>query len=101
MITRTVAALLSATIAVAPAQAACPAASGEDIRNAYRAWLAADEAKDPAQQMKHYDEARTAWSQALRLNPTDQRTRQGMQALDALQKEASKITPLTISQPSK
>jgi tetratricopeptide (TPR) repeat protein len=36
--------------------------------------------------LRHYDTARTCWNQALNLNPNDARTRQGLQALDSLQK---------------
>lgn len=51
-----VTALISAAILVAaPARAACPDASANDIRKAYAAWLAADQAKDIENVMSIFD----------------------------------------------
>jgi ketosteroid isomerase-like protein len=53
---RHVALLLSVLMFIGvPAHAACPAASADDIRKAYTAWLAADEAKDVDKVMAIFD----------------------------------------------
>lgn len=46
-----------ASLLAAPAHAACPAASADDIRKAYAAWLAADEAKDIDGVMSIFDKS--------------------------------------------
>jgi ketosteroid isomerase-like protein len=40
-----------------PAQAACPTANADDIRQAYAAWLAADDAKDIDRVMAIFDKS--------------------------------------------
>jgi ketosteroid isomerase-like protein len=56
VITRNVAALIFVlSFIAATARAACPAASGNDIHQAYTAWLAADEAKDVDKVMSIFD----------------------------------------------
>lgn len=47
--------LVGLIVLVSPAEAACPAASADDIRKAYTAWLAADAAKDVDKVMSIFD----------------------------------------------